>query len=731
MTTPTYTINTPLINYFLYNAGPNIGKPLVNGKIYFYSDPGYSVFADTYSDIADPNNPTVNTNPIDLGEVGECPVIYLQNIPYYIQIFDSNGKPSGQLIQSYAGYRGAAFTGGSSPPPTPSDGFSGNLLANGQFNYPVEFSLEGDGQLTNQITNVALAWEFTCDYPDSNNISFQDVSNQQLEGNPQNLIVLTSTGVEGEANKQLSGVYGAVDSFIGDDITVSFQGINLNSGTIPVTLILYQNFGEGGSEPVSTELGTFTLTQVIQKFYLSTTPPSTAGMTIGQGNYASIQVQFPLGSSCKIGITNVLDQLGVFDPPIYLGDANANEKSQILGAITQLQPLGLNQEGYPMTYTQGEILPSSNTGIQFFSVPTLLPAFALPCLGQTLLISDSSNGIPNSRLYSVIGTQYGGSGDLIITASGNVVTFTTYIGAKENSAYTAGTTSFTVANPVTALAAGLSLSLLEPNVVQATFLNNFAPVQNGPNNSGLIGGNNGIPNSVIGSLYQRIAFSTNPAGNNAIVTTTIIPGSISTAAVCNIAFNSLNANDYLPLLRSIGAITYTAQYNSLNLASFATNTRGNYSRRTGPDGPYPLVLSPISIQFSVNGATGPTLGGGLQQTITVPFLASNNLQQNIQAFINTVANPFIWTVTVTAVPAASSYFLYSSSSTNYYAWYKVDGAGTDPAIGGRTGIEIDTLSTDDTGLVAQKTALALNSLQFTLPAQQVLDDLVSVNFINL
>jgi hypothetical protein len=52
---------------------------------------------------------------------------------------------------------------------------------------------------------------------------------------------------------------------------------------------------------------------------------------------------------------------------------------------------------------------------------------------------------------------------------------------------------------------------------------------------------------------------------------------------------------------------------------------------------------------------------------------------------------------------------------NYYCWYKVDGAGTDPLVTSRTGILVDINSTDTTDQVASKTATPLNFLEFNLP----------------
>jgi len=59
--------------------------------------------------------------------------------------------------------------------------------------------------------------------------------------------------------------------------------------------------------------------------------------------------------------------------------------------------------------------------------------------------------------------------------------------------------------------------------------------------------------------------------------------------------------------------------------------------------------------------------------------------------------------------AAGDYFTLSSTTTDYYAWFTIDGAGVDPTPGG-TGIPIAVLSTDTDNQVAVKTAAALHAV---------------------
>jgi hypothetical protein len=74
-------------------------------------------------------------------------------------------------------------------------------------------------------------------------------------------------------------------------------------------------------------------------------------------------------------------------------------------------------------------------------------------------------------------------------------------------------------------------------------------------------------------------------------------------------------------------------------------------------------------------------------------------------------NALITTNAGNVVPQ-SSYWTFSTSTTNYYVWQNIDGGGTDPAPGG-TGIEVQIKSTNSNIDVAIANAQAVNGDQFT------------------
>jgi len=66
---------------------------------------------------------------------------------------------------------------------------------------------------------------------------------------------------------------------------------------------------------------------------------------------------------------------------------------------------------------------------------------------------------------------------------------------------------------------------------------------------------------------------------------------------------------------------------------------------------------------------------------------------------------------------SGQYFLFNSVTTGYYAWLNVEGRGTDPAVVGRTGVEIALEGDDIASVCATKMAAAIDALsEFTSTA---------------
>lgn len=724
MADPIFKINTPLINYFIYKDGPKINTPLIAGTIEFFADIDHMQHADTYSDISDPQNPVVNTNPIVLDASGSCPVIYLQDIFYFIVIKSEEGE----VLKTYNYYKGASFDGGGITPITIDA--SSNLLPNGQFTYPIKFYKTSDpiGKIPEDITTVAFGWDFLQNTGSTGNfVYFDDISNEDIEGRPLNQIRITSDISTTQTEKALRAKYGHVTILEGRALTFSCQMINLNTGTIPVIVSIAKHYGVGGSPTVITPIATFNVTTVRNKFVINFTSPVGSGVTIGAGNFESLRFDFPLNQPVSIGITNALLQVGTFLNPSYINQDFSSEKAQILGNATSIDPAGLEQNYMKMNYLDGQYLPVQETGAIVMSATTAVfpDKLKIDDPGQTLNIGDySEKNIPYRRLYNVIGETYGGggTGTIIATSSGNIVTFKSIIGMREKSAYTAGTSGFTVTNTVQGLKYGLDLVVnpgSEGRIVTMTWLAQFAAAQTTTNIAYAANGN-------IGNYFYITFVGANPpsAGNKSILTTNISAGSPITSPSSTINFSDNNISNYK---------SYNQKFNngllviSVNVLEFSFDSSNNV--RYTPvriNDPPPPPKSPIMMRFQVDGQFGDFLEftpGGALYTIDFNMLSGESIAQNVARFVHQVANPFEWQVVIPSAPTPGSYFLFSSgpqlTGTDYYAWYRVNGSGTDPAVPSRTGIMIDILSTDNTTEIARKTAEGTSSSTFKLPTPGV------------
>lgn len=98
----------------------------------------------------------------------------------------------------------------------------------------------------------------------------------------------TTGGVDPSMNQRIEDVR----NFAGQNLTLSFYA-KVASGTLPLELLIDQNFGSGGSAHVLTVGATKTITTAFQKFSLTVAVPSVTGKTIGAGSYLQIEFRGP------------------------------------------------------------------------------------------------------------------------------------------------------------------------------------------------------------------------------------------------------------------------------------------------------------------------------------------------------------------------------------------------------------------------------------------------------
>jgi hypothetical protein len=122
------------------------------------------------------------------------------------------------------------------------------------------------------------------------------------------------------------------------------------------------------------------------------------------------------------------------------------------------------------------------------------------------------------------------------------------------------------------------------------------------------------------------------------------------------------------------------------------------------------------VWFKVDGAGADPAVPGITG-IEVDLLSTDTdtiVAQKIRMALNGWQLTTVLTVAGSSVPAGS-YFTLNSTTTEYYVWYKVSGAGTDPAPSGKKGIQVDILTDDTAAQVASKTQAAINRKYFASP----------------
>ena len=699
--------------------GPNI--PLAGGFIYFYADEDHTLELPTYSDVSDPQNPVVNTNPIQLGAAGDCPLFYLEDRFYYIVITDYTGDQANPITTINHYNPKSALIGGA---------YNNNFIVNPQFNYPIVFYKTTDevGEITKPVTLVAWGCEFLEDdeTETKNYVTFENIEGQGIEGDPINQIVLNSNLVSAEESKKdFRWRLGQADFNEGNQLTFCVQMINKLTGTINVDLILQIFYGEGGSDPQEISLTSFNVTVTRQKFIETFTMPSISGKTVGAGNRSSIILRPGIGQICQVGITNVMTVPGNVPAPIFVTEPTGFSKAQILGVSTDIEHAGLDENYSSYYYTDGLIFPYADTGTIVLEPNTTIQEFREKCDGSSRKISDYSvNDIPYRRLYNVIGNTFGSGGSLIATSNGDVVTVSSVEGARQKTAWANGDTTFTFTDTVIGLRYSLSLSRTSnPMVLSGEFYDKFAPDQTANTYSSAATILPFGPNQANNLLnYWGTRNGEIPTSNITIVTTD--PGSPTVNATFTIQFNETNPTLYKTRIVNVtgGAFPVPTISSFIEFSSFANNNRrpnGVNSNNeqilfaldeVGPPG-FPGVVNDYAIQ-PIN-----YLGA-------IPFRSNLSIQKNILIFKDFISNPFTVTIQVTSVPTAGQYFLYSSATVDYYGWFTVNGVGVDPAVPGRTGVEIPLF----TGYTEEQTAIAIadaiNDAEFSLPSEADLPALV-------
>lgn len=151
--------------------------------------------------------------------------------------------------------------------------------------------------------------------------------------------------------------------------------------------------------------------------------------------------------------------------------------------------------------------------------------------------------------------------------------------------------------------------------------------------------------------------------------------------------------------------TYTGLASGINSLRISSNTVGTATFSLGTTGfSSPIVPLATGAHTPNTGCKGYLHDGGIIVIATTQGAGTVADGSVATGFTFTVLKNRLYTgslpqayfafdIDLSVIPTAGSYFTFTNQTDNFYVWFTVDGVGTDPAIGGSTGIQINIVST--------------------------------------
>ncbi|HEX4044161.1 MAG TPA: hypothetical protein VHZ76_00665 [Gammaproteobacteria bacterium] len=631
-------------------------------------------------------------------------------------IEDTDGNPQQYFVQFYNSAGVFQFSREAWPNidigTTPSGtAVSENFVPNPQFilhtNVPNPFTAGSVvGQLTQQVTNIAYGgWTFErASNASTDIVLFPRIGSfitPPPDGNPRYGVNIICTSPAGQA-KFLGLKFSDVNKFAttnatptppdSNAYTFAFTAINNGSGTIPLVLELIRFFGTGGSPnaTLTTTLTTFTITTSYPSTYFtfSFDFPSNSGLNIGTNDddYVQLALAPPPGSSYNITLNNFILTPGIVDNPAFPQEPDSIYVYRSLfnsgrGAFpTSLPDYNSLNLGMPL------ILGVTGVTYDLSSIGEIhITMISTPGFGE--LVCDGSVSY-DTTLYSSDGIPYSRLGSKIFNNSLNCPLFGTGPGFVTTNINSTGSTMRLVNNsagPITTTAdgttpTGFSFHPCHTGVIQSSVgvLGHYA-------NTNLLYMINSLQGLTLG-----------PSGDNEEII------GIESGTSGFTTFNYVNTQ-------------YTRSFYGVATTASSAISPGTWFRF------YTMPVSSVMafyVWFTVDGTGSDPAPGGIGIPVALYnstfAMTADDVAQAIAEAVSGYQNSFITTLAGSAI-TAGSYFTFSSSIKDYYAWYSVNGSGTDPMPADKIGIQVPILSSDSDSMVATKTQIALNSRYFAAP----------------
>lgn len=673
------------------------GAPLRNGVVYFWKDNERTIPKDVYTQTGTAGSYTYVAlpNPLTLSSIGTFQNPNTQddiNVYYYpyneddtsiiekyfIEVYSEGGKTTGVFQWSRAGW----------PPMSSQESVVQtfeNFVPNPQFlvhnDVPATDTTDAGEIPSGQEVTLIAQGGWTFNRPSASTakdiVLFDSIpytvsppGNPRFAGN-----FICEAASPGDTYKDLRLTFQDVNKFASttQDYTFAFAG-QVNSGSaINVSVILIKNYGTGGSAPDEINLGQITLEsgyalQQVQAFPFG----SNSGKTITADSTVQLAIRFPVNALYNVNLTDFILTPNDVQITTFPEVTDAQVKSQAIAGWVDLPAADgsdlyltarLTKEGMTWDTSEiGDVVMETQTSV--YDPTTFLHPDTNRMLAngtKYIRTNYSDLGIPFYRLFdkywiaALQTPRYGTGADYFTCAfsgSGNeLIIANNTLGTVTNTADGTPGTTFTFANIHEGDTGYFCKSYM---VASNTFyIEDINPGAAGGYGAGTSGFTiTGILGG-LGSIKQVVSVQT-----------------IAATGLAGLYFTFVTYN--------AGVQTYYCWYK--------VDTVGS--------DPAP-------------GGTGVLVN--LNSTDTAAIVA-----QKTQLALNGFEVSSVKTVAGSAVPAGSNFTL-SATGDNYYVWYKVSGAGTDPNIVNKIGIEVDILTGDTNTQVASKTQAAINRYSFASP----------------
>ncbi len=501
-------------------------------------------------------------------------------------------------------------------------------------------------------------------------------------GSPKNYVRISCTNPNsGDSVKFIGVQFPDVNKFssTSQTYTLSFAAESNTGSNLLVQPQLIKFFGAGGSTTTTVSLGSsITVTPTYQQFSISFIFGNNVSKTIGSNgdDYVQLAIQFPTTTIFDVSLTDFVLASGT---EVISGFPIQTEAQCLSETVNGFFPipspngfdnyLDLVWNGYKMIWDDSKIANiESSVSNETFTAPN-----------GNRLICDATYYFYNN--YSTLNIPYARLGNKIFDTS--------------TSCYFWGTGAGCISAITTALAGNIVICANSSGVVTAT-TDGAVATGFSINTSNAGAASNGY-NAYAGTASDALFYIQCQAMG--VVSATVSVGNSGFAAV-SVTVPGINNTDL-----SLG---------SKQVVEFATGVvtvaslQAKYIQFGKPG-------TQNYLWWTVDGAGADPAPGGTG--IRVNLFSTWSLADAIHVTVEALNGNNITTIVCTAASAitTASYFNIFGTVESYYVWYKKDGVGTDPAVVGRKGIEVDITTALTAAQVASATLIAINKFSYAVP----------------